>query len=61
MADILRIQDLKAEEIATLLESRGRHLASDQEAAVRNSSRDVRRVKEAWDTSVKLGNLLDAA
>jgi len=61
MADILRIQDLKADEIATLLETRGRHLASDQEAAVRNSSSEIRSIKKAWDTSVKLGKLLDAA
>ena len=61
MADILRIQDLKAEEITTLLETGGRHLASDQEAAVRNSSNEIRSIKKAWDTSVKLGKLLDAA
>ena len=61
MADIIRIQDLKAEEIAALLASRGRRLSKDQEAAVRNSVSEISNVKLAYDTLETLGKLNEAA
>lgn len=61
MADIIRIQDLKAEEIATLLASKGRRLPKDQEAAVRNSVNEISDIKKAYDALEALGKLRDAA
>jgi len=61
MADIIRIQDLKAEEIAALLASRGRRLSKDQESAVRDSVSEISNIKLAYDTLETLGRLNEAA
>lgn len=61
MTKIIRIQDLKAEEIATLLASKGRRLSKDQEATVRNSVSDINNLKNACDALESLAKLRDAA
>ncbi len=61
MAKIIRIQDLKTEEIATLLASKGRGLSKDQEDAVRNSVNDISNLKKAYDALESLAKLRGAA
>ncbi|MBC8869993.1 MAG: hypothetical protein H8E44_11275 [Planctomycetes bacterium] len=61
MADIIRIQDLKAEEIAAILASKGRRLSKDQEAAVRDCVSEISNIKRAYDTLDTLGKLNEAA
>lgn len=61
MAKIIRIQDLKAEEIATLLASKGRSLPKDQEAAVRNAGIEITNLKKAYDALESLAKLRGAA
>jgi hypothetical protein len=61
MADIIRIQDMKAEEIAALLTTKGRRLSSDEKAAVRDSANEISRMKKAYDALETLGTIRDAA
>jgi len=61
MADIIRIRDLKAEEIATLLTTKGRHLSADQEAAARNTVNEISSVKKAYDALETLGKFRKTA
>jgi hypothetical protein len=61
MADIIRLEDLKAEEIAQLLNSRGRDLADDQAAVIQRSADQICRLRRAFDAFPSLPKRDEAA
>jgi len=61
MADIIRIENLKAEEIRQLLAEKGRELPEDQAAAARHSASQISQLKQAFDTLQSLRDLDEAA
>ncbi len=61
MADLLRIQDLSAREIAALLEADGNCLSAEQVAALQEFIADIGGIENARSAVEMLGNLEDAA
>jgi hypothetical protein len=61
MADIIRLEDLKAEEIADLLNCTGHRLATDQAAVIQRSAHQICRLKRAFDAFSSLPKLDEAA
>jgi hypothetical protein len=61
MAEIVRLEDLKAEEVSVLLAANGRRLDADQAADVHHSASQIRDLKRAFDVLQSLQKLERAA
>ncbi|MCL4203187.1 MAG: hypothetical protein KJ000_11855 [Pirellulaceae bacterium] len=61
MADIVRLEDLKTEEITELLAANGRRLAEDQAAVIHHSASQICDLKRAFDLLQSLQKLDKAA
>jgi hypothetical protein len=61
MADIIRIQDLNANELTNLLAAEAGPLSQDQAPAVQGSADSIRTIKHACDTLQMLEKLREAA
>jgi hypothetical protein len=61
MAEIVRLEDLQAEEIQRLLADTHRRLPEDQAAAAREAADRIGHLKQAFDTLQSLHDLGKAA
>jgi hypothetical protein len=61
MAEIIRIQDLKQDEISRLLLVHADGLADDSASGIQDSAAEISNVKRACDTFARLNKLHEAA
>lgn len=61
MAQIIRLQDLSAEEVSRLLAANGRRFGEDPAGTADRNAREIARIKKACDVLRSLRGLEEAA